>query len=128
MDVRNNRRQAGGSSVVTANRLLDGRIVWLAEDGVWSDRIDAARIFANDGPEGGSESGSESGSNGGIESVIAAVAARQQADGVVGVYGVQLRDDSATPVPATVRERIRAFGPSVHPEFAPFTEATTNVR
>ncbi|GBQ89949.1 hypothetical protein AA13595_2776 [Gluconacetobacter johannae DSM 13595] len=112
MDVRNNRRQAGGSSVVTANRLLDGRIVWLAEDGAWSGRIDAARIFSNDG----------------IEAVIDATARRQQADGVVGVYGVQISDDSTTPVPVTVRERIRAFGPTVHPEFATLTEVPSDVR
>ncbi|ACI52855.1 conserved hypothetical protein [Gluconacetobacter diazotrophicus PA1 5] len=102
MDVRSNRREAGGSSVVTANRLLDGRIVWLAADGLWSERIDAARVISNDA----------------VEAAIAETAGRQQQDGVVGVYGVQINPEAATPVPVTVRERIRAFGPTVHPDFA----------
>jgi Protein of unknown function (DUF2849) len=112
MDVRSNRRDEGGSSVVTANRLLDGRIVWLAGDGTWSERIDAARIVANDD----------------IETAIADTTRRQQQDGVVGVYGVQVNPGAATPVPVTVRERIRAFGPTVHPDFAPFPEAQAHVR
>ena len=105
-DVRNNRREAGGSSVITANRLLDGRIVWQAADGAWSTLIDAARIIPNDS----------------IEAAIAHAAGRQQADGVVGVYGVQIEAENATPVPVTVRERIRAFGPTVHPDFTPVAE------
>ncbi len=30
--------------VVTANRLRDGAVVYLAEDGTWTERIDEARI------------------------------------------------------------------------------------
>ncbi|MFT9216801.1 MAG: DUF2849 domain-containing protein, partial [Acetobacter malorum] len=39
MDRRNSRRDAEGTSVITANRLLDGRIVWLAADGQWATLI-----------------------------------------------------------------------------------------
>ncbi|RBM05279.1 DUF2849 domain-containing protein [Novacetimonas cocois] len=103
MDVRNNRRTTTGSSVVTANRLLDGRIVWLTDQGTWSGNIAHAAVWPNDH----------------IESVIADTARHQQEQGVVGVYGVQLDDRAAGICPLTVRERIRAFGPTVHPQFAP---------
>jgi len=101
VDVRSNRREEGGSSVITANRLLDGRSVWLANDG-WAEHIADATRIPNDE----------------IEARIEASRATQQATGVVGVYGVQLLPETTSPEPKTARERIRAFGPSVHPAFA----------
>jgi len=86
---------------VTANRLLDGRIVWLSGGG-WDERIGQARCFGNAD----------------VETVLVERRSRAQADGVVGVYGVQVGEDR---VPVTMRERIRAFGPSVHPDFAPIS-------
>ncbi|MCE2563906.1 DUF2849 domain-containing protein [Komagataeibacter sp. FNDCF1] len=102
MDVRNNRRDETGASVITANRLLDGRIVWLSAQG-WSELISHARVFGN----------SE------IESAIKQASTAAAARTVVGIYGVQLDPDAAGITPLTVRERIRAFGPTVHPDFAP---------
>ncbi|GBQ59394.1 DUF2849 domain-containing protein [Komagataeibacter swingsii] len=102
MDVRNNRRDTTGASVITANRLLDGRIVWLTQQG-WSEHIGHARVFDNADIEGA------------IEQAKAAPDARK----LVGIYGVQLDPAAAGLSPLTVRERIRAFGPSVHPDFAP---------
>jgi len=105
VDVRSNRREEGGSSVITANRLLDGRTVWLAASG-WVEHIADATCIPNDE----------------IEVRIETTRATQQATGVVGVYGVQLLPETASPEPRTARERIRAFGPSVHPEFAFVTQ------
>lgn len=102
MDVRNNRRDSTGASVITANRLLDGRIVWLAAQG-WSELITHARVF----------------DNAEIEDAIKQATAMPEARTVVGIYGVQLDPDATGLTPLTVRERIRAFGPSVHPDFAP---------
>ncbi|GAB6966099.1 hypothetical protein JCM25156A_01360 [Komagataeibacter kakiaceti JCM 25156] len=102
MDVRNNRRDLTGTSVITANRLLDGRIVWLTATG-WSETISHARII----------------DNADVEATIKQVRATPDARRVVGIYGVQLDPSAAGVTPLTVRERIRAFGPSVHPEFAP---------
>ena len=102
MDVRNNRRDSAGASVITANRLLDGRIVWLSAQG-WSEMIGHARVF----------------DNAEIEDAIKQAKAMPEARTVVGIYGVQLDPDAAGIAPLTVRERIRAFGPSVHPDFAP---------
>ncbi|PYD79902.1 DUF2849 domain-containing protein [Komagataeibacter sucrofermentans] len=101
MDVRNNRRDMTGASVITANRLLDGRIVWLAPQG-WSEAISQARVF----------------DNAAVEDAIRQARAAD-ANTVVGIYGVQLDPDATHITPLTVRERIRAFGPSVHPDFAP---------
>ena len=102
MDVRNNRRDSAGASVITANRLLDGRIVWLTAQG-WSELIAHARVFDNTE----------------IENAIKHAKAMPEARTVVGIYGVQLDPAAAGITPLTVRERIRAFGPSVHPDFAP---------
>ena len=108
MDVRNNRRDTTGASVITANRLLDGRIVWLTQQG-WSEHIGRARVFDNADIEGA------------IEQAKTTPDARM----LVGIYGVQLDPSAAGISPLTVRERIRAFGPSVHPDFAPVE--TSNV-
>nr|WP_220795024.1 DUF2849 domain-containing protein [Gluconacetobacter sacchari] len=86
--------------------MLDGRIVWQVGEAAWSTLIDDARIIPNTQ----------------IEAAIAQATARQQEDGLVGVYGVQIESDDATPTPVTVRERIRAFGPTVHPDFTPAAE------
>lgn len=107
MDRRNNRRDAEGSSVITANRLLDGRIVWLGEDGTWQPLIRNARIY----------------SNADIEDALKVQADRAQRDELVGVYGVQVTRSPSGIVPVTSRERIRAVGPSVHPDFTPEWQA-----
>lgn len=103
VDRRNNRRDAEGYSVVTANRLLDGRIVWLDAQGGWQLAIGHARLFQN----------------GEMEDVLRHQNARAGADEVVGVYGVQVEQTPHGPCPRTSRERIRADGPSVHAEFTP---------
>ena len=103
VDRRNNRRDTDGLSVVTANLLLDGRIVWLQTNGGWGLAIRGARTFPN--------------------ADMVDVLARQNAcaarDEVVGIYGVQVEPGSSGPEPVTTREQIRAFGPSVHSEFTP---------
>lgn len=103
MDIRSNRRDTDGRSVITANRLLDGIVVWRAADGAWRERIGDAALVPNDE----------------VEALLKTLQGQAQAQGVLGVYGVQTREDEAEITPLTTRERIRAFGPSVHPEFAP---------
>ncbi|GAN68946.1 DUF2849 domain-containing protein [Acetobacter orleanensis] len=103
MDRRNNRRDAEGISVVTANRLLDGRIVWLGADGQWKTVIQDAEPYANSA----------------IEDVLQRCNARAQQEALVGIYGVQVTRTVSGLQPVTSRERIRAAGPSVHPDFTP---------
>ena len=110
MDVRNSRRQAGRSSVITANSLRGGQVVWLGAgdplgDG-WRERIEQAAVVPNDAIAGA------------LERAATAEAARI----VIGVYGVEIDPDSPTPVPVTERERIRAAGPSVRTDLGPQAE------
>jgi hypothetical protein len=88
---------------VTANRLSDGAVVYLAEDGEWAERINGARVA--DGKE-----------------AAAALLADAERDAalcrVVTPYLIDVaRNPDGALRPATYREHIRAFGPSIHPQF-----------
>jgi hypothetical protein len=89
--------------VATANRLTDGAVVYLAGDGEWAERIDRARVA--DGKE-----------------AAAALLTHAERDAalcrVVTPYLIDVtRDPDGALRPATYREHIRAFGPSIHPQF-----------
>ena len=100
LEVRNNRRQPGRSSVVTANRLRDGKVVWLAPGGHWVEDIAAAEVFDNSV----------------IDEAISCARTFEEKRVVLGVYGVELDPTYRGTVPVTERERIRAAGPSVRPD------------
>ncbi len=107
MDVRNSRRRDGRSSVITANSLRGGQVVWLGAgdplgDG-WRERIEQATLVPNDA----------------IAEALERAGAAEAARIVIGVYGVELDPDSPTPMPVTERERIRAAGPSVRTDLGP---------
>ncbi|MGF1640254.1 MAG: DUF2849 domain-containing protein [Rhodospirillales bacterium] len=89
--------------VVTANRLEDGAVIYLAGDGGWSERIGASRLAE------GKEEG---------EAMLAeaerAIAERK----VVAPYLIDVVVDGDDVRPTRFRERIRAYGPPVHPQFA----------
>ncbi|GBQ15188.1 DUF2849 domain-containing protein [Swaminathania salitolerans] len=96
----------GEGLVLTANRLLDGNIVWRDESGIWRPSIAHAAVLTPDH----------------YESALDSALATAQKDAVVGVYEVVVRP-GRPPQPVSVRERIRAFGPTVHPQFATELEA-----
>jgi sulfite reductase (NADPH) hemoprotein beta-component len=82
--------------IVTANRLGDGRVVYLARDGGWSESIIDSR---------GASSDEES-------AALLAEAARAADSGVVvSPYLVSMADDGGIFAPLRIRERIRLFGP-----------------
>jgi hypothetical protein len=83
--------------VVTANRLRDGRVVWLAEGGSWSEHVGEAEVFAGEAVEAGL--------------AVGAQAERQQL--VVGPYAAEVTVGAHGPVPLRAREKFRADGPSV---------------
>jgi hypothetical protein len=88
---------------VTANRLSDGAVVYLAEGGEWAERLAGARVV--DGKE-----------------AAAALLADAERDAalcrVVTPYLIDVaRNTDGALRPATYREHIRAFGPSIHPQF-----------
>lgn len=82
--------------VITANRLTDGSVVWLAEGARWVERLAAATPMA--GPE--------------AEAALAFAKREEAARRVVGAYAAPVLPGATGPQPASERERIRAAGPS----------------
>ena len=80
-------------SVVTANRLIDGIVVYLASDGGWTEEIGRARLAETEDE---------------VKALEAEAAKDIAARKVVAVYpmDVAVRDGAVDPL--SVRERIRA--------------------
>jgi len=82
--------------IITANRLGDGRVVFLTETG-WSQRIDKALVL---------------GSKAETETALARAQADAAANEVVEPYAVDVRLERGRPEPLRLRERIRLTGPT----------------
>jgi hypothetical protein len=82
--------------VITANRLGDGRVVFLSRDG-WSRLIEEAEVAM----------GTEE-----AEAALARANADAAANRVIGPYAVDVRLERGRPVPLRLRERIRLTGPT----------------
>ena len=80
-------------NVVTANRLLDGIVVYLAADGGWTEDIAQARV-ANTEEE--------------TKTLEAEAAEAVEARKVVAVYPMEIALHDGAVDPLSVRERIRA--------------------
>jgi Protein of unknown function (DUF2849) len=93
-------KPATAPMVFTANRLRDGRVVWLAEAGTWVDHVTDARVF----PPAEAAAGQ------------ALAQAGERAQQVVGAYGIEVALQAGRPVPVKFRERLRVQGPSVDAE------------
>jgi hypothetical protein len=88
--------------VLTANRLGDGAVVFLDAGGHWTERIAEADVAEK------------------AEAEALAKRGEATADEVIAPYliDVDLAPGAGGPTPLRYRERIRAFGPSIHPQFA----------
>jgi len=83
------------AQVVTANALVEGDVVWLADGGTWTRDFRAARVFADaDGAR------------------VALGAANRRTDEVVGCYLADVRLTPQGHEPAHFREDFRRKGPS----------------
>ena len=91
------------SQVITGNRLADGIVVYLAADGGWTENVNASRVIKSDGE---------------LQRMKALADAAAKAAAVVEPYAIEVAQDAGGVRPVRYRERIRAFGPSVHPDFA----------
>lgn len=89
--------------VVTANRLADGRVVYLTPDGGWSDALADARVA-----EGKDDAN-------GLLAVAEQAAAAQV---VVAPYLIDVVGDNGSFRPVRFRERIRANGPPVQSDLS----------
>jgi hypothetical protein len=83
---------------IIANRLDNGRTVFLDEAGGWTLDLAAARFVA-DGPE--------------LDAANACADAELKAQVIVDPYPIDVVEVDGRPMPARVRERIRAGGPTV---------------
>jgi Protein of unknown function (DUF2849) len=95
--------------IITANRLLDGRVVFLAANGEWSERVGASRVAQDDSDA----------------ALLQAEANQAVADRkVVAPYLIPVSTENGEIKPLRYREVLRALGPSTHPEFGRPADAT----
>jgi hypothetical protein len=85
-------------SVLTANRLQDGIVVFLGAEGAWEEGIDAAAVARS--PEE-------------AQALEAQGARDAAANLVVEPYLAEVREIGGRLVPVRVRERVRIAGPSI---------------
>jgi len=83
---------------LTANRLSDGVVVFWSH-GQWAERFPDAALFTDAAP---------------AESVLPAAKALPLE--LVDPYLIDIRLDDGQPVPVSYRERVRALGPTIHPD------------
>lgn len=89
----------GTWKAITANRLWDGAVVYLADGGTWRERLEGCRLATNDEER---------------EAMEAVARWAVQTNMVVAPYVIELDGGSAgTPTPMRLRESIRAAGPTV---------------
>lgn len=91
-----------GALVVTANRLRDGRVVWYGPNDTWVEQIADAEILAVGADAPALEKARD----------------WERREVVVDVYSVPVETEDAGIVPVTMRERVRAIGPSVRSDLA----------
>ena len=95
------REKTMSDQVLTANRLRDGAVVYLTGSGTWSEWIAESRIAGD-----------------AVASATLLADGLDAADGQVAdsPYLIDVAMDGGDPRPLRHRERLRAMGPSVHPD------------
>ncbi len=94
--------QDGSLQAITANRLRDGVVVFLGPDAAWVEAFADAALF----------------SDADAKTALAAAKAKAERDQFgVDIYAFEVETDNGVPVPVKMRERIRAFGPSIRLDF-----------
>ncbi len=89
----------GPAKVITANDLRGGLVVFVDTEGGWTFDISAARVFT-DGPD--------------LDEGVAFAKAQSDARIVVEAYPIDVDVKDGVPVPARLREKIRAErGPTI---------------
>jgi hypothetical protein len=84
--------------VVTASRLRDGRAVYLTVGSTWSEKIAGSLVSSSDDES---------------KTMLADGEAAADSHVVVDPYLIDVTLDDALPRPVTIREQIRASGPTV---------------
>ena len=85
--------------VISANRLGDGTVVYLGPDGNWAENLEGAAVFEN-----------AADCEMGLEAARAAVSANL----IVDPFAVAVVEEADGRRAASLRDAIRALGPTVH--------------
>jgi hypothetical protein len=95
--------------IVTANRLIDGEVVFRAADGSWVRDVNGAGLIADK-----------------AEAEAAEAAAMRDFENaiVVDVAVIDVKHENASIIPVRLRERIRAFGPTIKSDHRPDLKPT----
>ncbi len=89
--------------VFTGSRVSDGIVVFMDGDGGWTEAIARSGLIADDETMARMTEWAETAAADAV---------------VVDPYPIEVSDEGTDIRPVRYRERIRAYGPSVHPEFA----------
>ena len=89
------------AQVITANRLSDGTVVFLDDAGLWNERLDHARVFADKAEAAV-----------GLEIGRAAEAVNL----ILDLNAIDVTIQAGSIIPTKLREAIRARGPTIFPD------------
>lgn len=87
--------------IVTASRLSDGAVVYLASGKRWTECLDDACVVVE---------------RAGEEALLAIAAEAVRAQAIVAPYAMDVDADGTRVRPRSQRERIRARGPTIRPD------------
>ena len=90
---------SGPLQAIVANSLTEGEVVFLGNGGAWVKNFSEARLFED-----------------AAEAQEAEAAAKAQVTTVIDAYAIDVRLDDGAPVPISYRERVKALGPTIHPD------------
>lgn len=87
-----------GPWIITANRLTDGRVVYLAPGDSWDPSAERAKLLKTEAQRDGA---------------LARAEEDERSNHVIAPEAVGAETHSGAPVPVRLRERIRAEGPTI---------------
>ncbi len=94
--------------IFTGNRVADGIVVYLDDAGGWTETVSQSRLIATSEDE---EAATEMAEKASDDAVVA------------DPYLIDVNEDGGQIRPVRYRERIRAYGPPVHPDFVKTTSS-----
>ena len=97
--------------IFTGNRVADGIVVYLDDGGGWTETVSQSRLIATSEDEAAATEMAEKASDDAV---------------VADPYLIDVTEDGGEIRPVRYRERIRAFGPPVHPDFVKTTPSDAN--
>ncbi len=91
-------RPPKSTQAITANRLIDGRVVFLTADAAWDHDIDHATVYPDPAA---------------ADAGLAIAQASAAAGEIVDPYAIAVSTADGHITPTVLRERIRAEGPTI---------------